>query len=147
MAEPLAKRPARHTDMDERLATLSACRGQLPYISQNALSAILKLAQITKLPDLVHRKYIKIARDKTVFKKTPYGTIHQRHDVPLAAGGCTQLEFQHPLAMLHELCCSTTCFSELVQRTYDRQPCTIVSPWTLVIYNCLLYTSPSPRDS
>ena len=135
MDEPLAKRPARHTVDDERLERLNAFRAQLPYLSQAALAKILQLAQTTELPDLVHRKYIRIGRDNITHKKTPYGTIHQRRDVPLAAGGSTQLEFQHPLAMLHELCCSTTCFAELVQRTYDRAPSTIVSPWTLVIYN------------
>ena len=122
---PRAKR-ARHDDL-EGLVSLKA---RLPFISQSARGALLRLAKDEKLPDIVSRNVVREARDRYVQLSTPYGPVHQHLDL----GGGIQTEIQHPMAMLYAAGLKGNAFAELLRRTVSRFPCSPTSPWKLVIY-------------
>ena len=120
-----AKR-ARHDDL-ERLISLKA---KLPFISQSALGAVLRLAKREELPDIASRDVVREARDRYVQLDTPYGPVHQHLDL----GGGIQAEVQHPMAMLYAVSMKSNAFAALLRRTISRFPCSPMSPWKLIIY-------------
>ena len=123
---PKKKRNARDPELD-KLVTLKA---RIPYVSQSALSAILRLAQTEALPDVRDRRDLRNARDNHVRVSTPFGPLHQR----MALSGGITTEVQHPLAMLYKACADSEQFSALVSRTYDKFPCTPSRPWRICVY-------------
>ena len=117
---------ARH----DELAKVASLRSRLPYISQSALGALLRIAKSEKLPDVATRDAIRDSRDQHVSLDTPYGKVHQLIDI----GGGVSTEVQHPLAMLHTVCAQSESFSSLIARTFDKFPCSPARPWQLIIY-------------
>ena len=117
---------------DERatkLARLANLKGKLPYISQNALVGILKLAESEPLPTAVSRHHIRSARDEVVHRQTPYGPLHRKIDV-----GQVTLEVQHPAAMLYHVCSTSASFSNMVRRAVAKAPPSPAAPWTFILY-------------
>lgn len=119
----------------ERFGALNALRSRLPHVSQRALSAILQIARNEALPRDYRRQDIRAARDQIINKLTPFGPIHQKCQVPLAAGGELEIELQSPQAMLFEMVRSSETFSSMVERTFDRCQPTAAAPWSIILYN------------
>ena len=124
--------------MDERpskLARVQSLRSRLPFISQSALSTLLKIAKDTPLPDAsISRQSIGRARDSGVLHRTPYGTLHRQVSVSMSEGADETLEVQSPPAMLYHVCNTSIAFSELIESAAATRPPSVVSPWTLVLY-------------
>ena len=114
-------------------ARLLDIRTRIPYCSQSALAALLKIAETEELPS-GSRKDIAIARDSVSAIATPYGTLHQCISVRTTSGGELKLEVQAPLGCLWQACRVSAQFSELAQRCYAAQPATIAAPWKLLLY-------------
>ena len=108
-----------------KAARQSCLQTKLPYISSNALSAMLKLAREEELPEATSVRSLRRSRDRDVEVATPYGLLHQQVDV---AG--TMMEMQHPLAMLCHLCKISKGVSELV-KPLSSSP---ASPLRIVVY-------------
>ena len=116
-----------------KLRRLSCFRSKLPYISQNALCTVLKLARQEPLPAAADRKDIRAARDEDVQARTPYGALHQTITVTSPNGDVT-FEVQHPMAMLYHMCSTSRCFSRLISRTHAANPSSPAAPWNLIVY-------------
>ena len=67
-------------DRPQKIARLANLKGRLPYISQNALASLLKIAETEELPQ-GSRKTIRQARDAVVHQQTPYVPLHGSVDV------------------------------------------------------------------
>ena len=104
-------------ELDAELAALVDLRAGIPFVSQSALAAILKLAEANELPKVGTRRMVRAARDKFVAKQTPYGTIHQ----VITDKSGRQFEVQHPFAVLWELCRTSPAIAELV-KSLPRSP-------------------------
>jgi hypothetical protein len=126
MAERLAKR-----------ARVQRLRSKLPYVSQSALSALLKAAQSDEgLPDITSRRSIGKAKDSMVNTATPYGPLHQQVSISRAAAGAPpqHIEIQNPFAMLYHVCLTCGWYAELLASAMAAKPCTVAEPWSLVLY-------------
>jgi len=122
----------------DELRRINALRGRLPYCSQSALSAMLRIArdEPEALPLATRRADIRAARDQeTTGRMTPYGPLHQTVSMRKSNGREIEVEFQHPLAMLYTLCLASPWFSNMVERTHDADPSSPARPWSLVYYN------------
>jgi hypothetical protein len=127
MVEP-SKKKAKQLDLNQ----VVSLRSKLPFMSQSALAAILKIAKTERLPTgAALRKDIRKARDDHVKVQTPYGAVHQ----PLDVGAGITIECQHPMAMLHQVCQRSGRFSDLMSRTIrDAQP-SPAKPLSIIIYS------------
>ena len=94
-------------DRPGKLARLQSLRSRLPYISQSALSQLLRLAAQEELPGTCQRLDVRQARDRTVATHTPYGALHQQVAVKDSDGNDLELEVQHPFAMFWHACASS----------------------------------------
>ena len=117
-----------------KMARTSCLQSRLPFIYSNGLSAILRLAKDEALPEATSRRSLQRARDKDVQVDTPYGKLHQTIDLDTVAGDVVHAEIQHPLAMLHRVCATSTGFSSLLQKSLGSKPNTPASPLRLVFY-------------
>ena len=126
-ASSMERRPA-------KLARIQALKDGLPYISQSALAAILKVAQNEQLPSGT-RVDIKDARNTAASHATPYGQISQVINMPAADGGeDLHAEIQHPFAMLFHCCSKSSALSRLIQRCIHKQQPTLSKPWRIIWY-------------
>ena len=133
VCHPLHFRWALHVHMERpaKIQRVADLRGRLPYISQNALSAVLTIASTEELPAAT-RKDIRESRDCVGERRTPYGTVHQKISVESVNGGMIELEIQHPFAMLHHACSVSESMSSLIKRA--RTP-SLQQPWQLILYS------------
>ena len=83
-------------DRASKAHRVGALRSQLPFVSQSALGAVLKLARDGELPEVSGRNEIRGARDAMCMVMTPFGTLHQK---VVVAGG-VEIEVCTPAAML-----------------------------------------------
>ena len=105
MAEPKAK-SARPSNLQSRL----------PFISGNALSAVLKLMRDEALPDAISRPSLVRVRDQDTRIDTPYGLIHQQIDLPNVSGDKPHtIEIQHPLAILYHTAKESASFADVLR--------------------------------
>ena len=112
---------------DKKISKQSCLQSRLPYISGNALSAMLKLSKAEQLPtEATSTRSLRRARDKEIDALTPYGKLHKK--VSLSG---TELEVQNPLALMYHLCKHSACFSGLMRELPASSP---VAPLNLVIY-------------
>lgn len=125
-----SKPPSAMADRPAKLARLNQLRCRVPFVSQSALSTILRLARDDELPAACTRQDVRDSRDTSVQTMTPYGPLHQRITVP----GDIDLEIQHPMAMLHHCCANSAALSKLVMNTAAARPPTLTNPWHIVIY-------------
>ena len=121
-------------DRPAKLAKLQSLRSRLPYISQTALSSLLRVAAHEPLPIGSSRSDIRAARDTAVQHLTPYGPVHQHIEVTGKSDTPVKLEVQHPFAMLHKVCSVSNCMSNLVARVAEANPPSVASPWKLILY-------------
>ena len=123
-------------DRPGKIARIQSLRSRLPYVSQSALSQILRFAaeEPEMMPGSCSRKDIRQARDDAVAELTPYGPLHQTLTLASSTGEATTLEIQHPFAMLWYACAKSKSFSDLVVRTLASNPGTLTEPWSLVMY-------------
>ena len=133
-SDPIAMKAATPC-RESNLKDLSHFKSRLPHLSQAALAAILKISKDEPLPKLARRGDIRDARNALVQTTTPFGPLHQHIPVPKVGGGCLMLEVQHPFAMLYEMCRSSRCYSDLVERTFAKHPSTPAKPWGVCFYN------------
>jgi len=97
---------------DAKRARLQSLMASLPYVSQSALGAILKVAQEEDgLPAIGSRQAVQAIQKESANINTPYGTVLQvirvqGHDVA----------FQHPAAFLHVACGVSPALSALVSK-------------------------------
>ena len=116
-----------------KLARLQTLRDALPFISQSALAAILKISQREQLPSGT-RKDIRHARDTVALQATPYGPISQVINLSPAGGADFHAEIQHPFAMLYYCCSTSSALSGLVKRCVQKQQPTLANPWRIIFY-------------
>ena len=134
MADPVAaglppsrrRRTAEQLEADQ--SSLIELRSKLPFISQSALSQILKIAAREPLPTLSSAQAIRKCRDTRVATLTPYGAIHQTK--VHAISGKT-FEFQHPFAMLYYVCKVSAVMSKLVSQLPPSSP---DAPLSMIFY-------------
>ena len=112
-----------------RLTELTRLRQHLPFVSQSALAAILKHAADHELPECSGPKQIRTARSEFVKQMTPYGPLHQKMRV-----GASQIEVQHPLAVLYYTASKSVAFTKLLRRAVEENPCSAARPWRVVLY-------------
>ena len=129
MAAPAASAAKRAKQ--ENAGKLASLRARLPFISQSALAAILRVAKDERLPDVTSRTAVREARDSQIDIQTPYGCLHQKRQLE----GGRSIEVQHPLAMLHCVCGRSQSFSSPMRKTAQMNPPSLLSPWHLVIYS------------
>ena len=121
-------------DRPAKLVRLQALRDRLPYISQKALAAVLRIAQKEPLP-AGRRNDFRDARDSVASTPTPYGPICQVLRLPSADGGTDILvEIQHPFAMFYHACKTSHALSALVKRCALARPPNLATPWNMIIY-------------
>ena len=121
-------------DRPTKLARLQSLRDRVPYVSQSALAAILKIAQSEPLPT-GRRNDIKDARDAVALSSTPYGRISQVITLRSATGGSDMsVELQHPFAMFYYCCSTSRALSALVTTCVERHPPTLSKPWNIIVY-------------
>ena len=100
---------------------------------------MLARAEKGDLPELgATEREIREARDFVVSEATPVGPLLrtlqlQLKPVKREPRGTVGVEVASPMAMLY-VACQCKWFGELVQRTYDRDPCSSMAPWQLVFY-------------
>lgn len=123
----MADRPAKR-------ARLIDLRSRLPYCSQSALSALLRIAASEELPDSSSRAFIRSARDSASTVATPYGPVHQELALETTTGGELKLELQAPFASFWWACNISSQLSALLKRNHDATPSTIEKPWRLLLY-------------
>ena len=120
----------RHT----KLARLQSLRDRLPFISQSALHAILKIAKDERLPEISTRCDLRDARDAVARTVTPYGNICQTVNLRMSDGTEISVEIQNPFAMLHHSCSSSRQLSALIRRCVEEQQPSLAKPWNIVLY-------------
>ena len=108
-----------------KAARQSCLQSKLPFISSNALSAMLKLAKTEELPDATSARSLRRCRDRDVAVETPYGSLHQQVKV-----GDTVVEVQHPLAMMYQVCKTSGDFAGLVKSL----SCSPTDPLRIIVY-------------
>ena len=91
--------PARKRSKHDELASL---RFRIPFISQSALSSILKIAATEGLPAITTRRGVREARDKFVGITTPHGPLHTHINVDSVT-----IEVQNPFAVFWYACKTT----------------------------------------
>ena len=124
----MAERPA-------KLARLQSLRDRLPYISQSALAAVLKVAASEELPHVSGRSDFRHARNATASTSTPYGTLCSPIELPRKNGGPPiNVEVQNPFAMLYHSCSVSRSLSGLIKRCIEKRPSTLSSPWSIILY-------------
>jgi hypothetical protein len=114
-------------ELDAEHAALVDLRANIPFVSQSALMAILRIAQVKDLPKIGRRADAREARDKFIGTKTPYGPIHQV--VPDKFG--RRFEVQHPFAMMWLLCHTSLAMTNLMK---SLPPSSSSKPLSLVFY-------------
>ena len=114
-------------ELDVEQAALVDLRANIPFVSQSALVPVLRIAQAKDLPKIGRRAAAREARDKFIFKKTPYGPIHQV--VPDKFG--RRFEVQHPFAMMWHLCHTSLAMTNLMK---SLPPSSSSNPLSLVFY-------------
>jgi hypothetical protein len=120
----------------QRLADLERFRRRVPYVSQSALSAVLREAKASGIPDLSDRKHINEARGAALDMMTPYGKLQQSLDAaPVPPHTRQQLQVVHPLALLYVLLKTCVQFSDFVERLHDANPSSAAKPWNLCLYS------------
>ncbi len=113
-----------------RLDELVSLRARLPFISQSALSAILKIATTEGLPKITTRRGVRQARDNFARITTPHGPLHTHIDVT----DSVTIEVQNPFAVFWYACKTSASFSSLVAATLASHPSSPASQWSLVLY-------------
>ena len=125
MEEPAKKRT-------RALALISL--GQKSYANHSGIEALLKHISAHGTPFTSSRKVQYDARKTITRTVTAYGPMVVDVDVPLAAGGTTQIPFQNPLACFVYQCKDSPHYASIVQEALRRHPCTPGSPWKLILY-------------
>jgi len=117
-----------------KLRKLAEFRNRLPYVSQSALGAILKLAKECPVPDLSNRHHVRHARDLDACQDTPYGPLIKTVKVLGKDGAPVHIDVQCPFAMLY-LAAKTKHFAKLLRDTAQRRPPSPTTPWQLCMYS------------
>ena len=106
---------------------IAALRSGLPYVSQSALGAILRLARDDMLPAATSRRCVARARDDAARTRTLLGELHQT--VTVAEG--IEVEMCNPGAMLLH-CSEFTAVQVLLERALaNKDP---VAPLHVILY-------------
>ena len=120
------RRTAGQLDADQ--SSVRALQARVPYISQSALSTILKVATSETLPTFRNGSEIRTCRDYTVSTATPNGAIHQ---TKVHAPSGKAFEFQPPLAMLCHLTKVSAAMRTLVSQLPLSSP---TAPLSMIFY-------------
>ena len=116
-----------------KLARVQSLRDRIPFVSQSALAALLRIARTEELPD-ASRKDIRDARNMASRISTPYGTLHQDLKFQDDEGNAITMEIAHPCAMLYHVSSVSASFSNIVLRTAQHTPPTLTEPWHIILY-------------
>ena len=117
-----------------KLARLQSLRDRLPFVSQSALHAILKIAKDEELPDISSRCDLRDARDAVARVLTPYGELCQIVKLRGADGPEIPIQIQSPFAMLHHTCANSRPLTALMKWCIEKQQPTLGKPWNIVLY-------------
>ena len=121
-----------------RLDDLERFRRRVPHVSQSALSAVLKEAKRSGIPELSCRKDVRAARDAQLDVVTEYGPLYRSEDLEPEEDGDQpkpKLNYIHPIALLAFLLLICQSFSLYVERLHDLEPSTAADPWSLALYS------------
>ena len=123
-------------DRQSDLAELDRFRHAVPYVSKSALEAIIKEGKKKGLPKLDTRQAMTEASQIQMDQTTDYGPLMNTIDLePLEPGLPIRLNVLNPISYLCILLMASVGFSQLVERTYDANPCTMDKPWRLALYS------------
>ena len=111
-------------DRPEKLRRVSQARATLPYMSQTALAAFLKLAKDDGLPQVTRRDDIREARNMMTRTATPFGPIHQT----MRVGDKHVIEVAAPAAVLWH-CSALPAMQPLWERAMA-----FPQPWNIIFY-------------
>ena len=107
-----------------KLQRLSRVRAQLPFMSESAMSSMLKLIQKEGHPEAgCRRQDISDARQLMIGVDTPYGKLHQTTNI-----GGNEVEVAAPAAMLWH-CSSLPAMATLWERATQ-----FPRPWHVIFY-------------
>ncbi|MDA8583125.1 hypothetical protein N9L68_02805 [bacterium] len=117
-----------------KLRGINDMRARLPYTSNNAFAALLRVARDGGLPDVVRTHDIRRASDLVAEQDTPHGALLRKFNLVQANGGNIQVEMPNPHALLYASCkCQK--FANLMSRTMRKFPSSVLRPWNIILYN------------
>ena len=109
---------------------LASLRARIPFVSQSALAALLKIAANDGLPKVTNRKGIRDSRDEFIRTTTPHGPLHAHINVTESM----VIEVQNPFAVFWYACKTSPSFSSMVAATLASHPSSPTSKWSLLLY-------------
>lgn len=121
-------------EREPKLRKLNALRAAVPFVSQSALSAILKHVQNEGIPDLSQAKHMREATSKLLSQMARYGPLFQEATVATVDGKHMPLVFVNFLSYLDGCFAAGGPFTQYMMDLHDRKPSSPGSPWQLLIY-------------
>jgi hypothetical protein len=129
--ESLLAMSARHA----KLQRLERFRRNVPYISANALAAVLDEVDREGLPEGHDRHNFASARELVANTDTPYGALHQELELDGIDGSKLPLRIVNPFAILWLAFATCTAFNGLLTAKMAAKPPTAENPWSLILYS------------
>ena len=120
----------RKCDDDDASRLVALHRG--PYLSQSALTSILRDVRDHGLPAITSRTSQLRAHEKLCHVITPYGPAVQELQIPMDPP--VPVTVQSPMAMLYACVRRSPPFRELLRKALERHPCSMSSMWNLAFY-------------
>ena len=114
----------------ERLNALS----RASFVSQSALRNMLGSVKSDGLPESFSRGSQHRARKEVCHTETYYGPLVTERNLNITSGQPLTVGFQNPLAWVHYHCEHSPNYASIVQQALEKHPCTLVSPWTIILY-------------
>ena len=112
--------------------------GRSSYLSQTALSKVVKEIKERGLPKADSRQSIKRGRDKEIDIKTPYGQVLIFEELELmpekGKPSTYKFPFVNPLAYMYYVLQACDSFGRFFQRIIEGNPCAFHNPWKVVVY-------------
>ena len=109
------------------------------YVSQRGLAHVVEAVQNNPI-EHVSRKTQYRARKDLCATPTPYGPLVSEHKLPLEPlpdsdqPGELSLGISNAAAVMYWNCLHSPAYASVVRRAYARKPCSVTSPWNLIIY-------------
>ena len=109
------------------------------YVSQRALSHVIDTVRSNPI-DHASRSTQYRARKNLCATPTPYGPLVTEHKLPLlpltdaSPPGELSLGISNAAAIMYWNCLHSPAYASVVLNAYERKPCTVAEPWSLILY-------------
>ena len=109
------------------------------FVSQSALSNVLRDIKTNGLPETYSRTSIHRARKELAHTQTDYGPLLVPQEFVLPGtnkkvGAAVRVEMLNPFAFLQYVCEHSDRYAELVLTTFEQHQCSPSEPWNIVLY-------------